>query len=208
MPREEKSGVFGTNIKGSWVFGGLIIIIAIFAWSSYNGLVKAEETIDEVWANVQTEYQARADKVKNLVKTVEGAAKYENETLLKVVEERANMVKGININMDELTPEKMAEFEKMQSEFTGSLSKLLAVFENYPDLKAVKSYQDFQAQYEGIENRIAKARRDYNGAVKPYNAKLRRFPTNIFNSMYGFEKREYFKANEGTENAPDVDFNI
>lgn len=208
MPREEKKGVFGTSIKGSWIFIGLIVIFGIWLMSAYNGAVGLEEKIDETWGNVETEYQARADKVKNLIKAVKGAAKYENETLIGIVEKRAEALKGMTINIDELTPEKMAEFEKMQADFSGSLSKLLAVFENYPDLKAVKSFQDFQSQYEGIENRIAKARRDFNGAVKPFNTKIKRFPMNLVNSFFGFEERAYFKAAEGTENAPDVDFDF
>lgn len=208
MPREDKKGLFGTKIKGSWAFIAILVAGGMWIWSGYNGLVSLEEPIATAWGNVETTYQSRADKVKNLVATVKGAAKYENETLIAIVEKRAEAVKGITINMDEMTPEKMAEFEKMQSQFSGSLSKLLAVFENYPDLKAVDAYRDFQHQYEGIENRILKARGDYNETIRPFNTKLKKFPMNMVNKMFGFETHEYFKANEGTEDAPDIDFDL
>lgn len=200
MPREEKKGF------GKWIAIGILGMVLLFGWTSYNGLVSKDENVEGAWGNVQTEYQSRADKVKNLVETVKGAAKYENETLIGVVEARAKALSGLTINIDDLTPEKMAEFEKMQGEFTGSLSKLLAVFESYPDLQAVQSFRDFQSQYEGIENRIAKSRRDFNETVKDLNKSIRKFPINLFNMMYGFEKREYFEADAGTEEAPDVDF--
>lgn len=185
-----------------WLVIGLI---AIIAWSTYNGITKADIKAEDSWAKVQTSYQSRADKVKNLVATVKGAADYEKETLTEVVEARAKAT-SITIDPSNITPEQLQAFEKAQSQLTGALSKLLVTVERYPNLKAVEGFRDFQAQYEGIENRIKKARDDYNTSVRNYNIKLRKFPNNLFNAMYGFEKREFFKAQEGTENAPDVAF--
>lgn len=196
-------GLFGV------IFGIFIIFIILFGliggFSSYNGLTKADIAAEDAWAGVETAYQSRADKVKNLMAIVKGAADYEKETLNEVIEARAKAT-SVTIDPTNITPEKMAEFEAAQSQLTGALSKLLVTVERYPELKAVEGFRDFQAQYEGIENRIQKARDDYNGAVKKYNTKIRTFPNNLFNSFYGFEKREFFKAQEGAENAPDIEF--
>lgn len=183
----------------------LLGIAVIWLWSSYNGLVTKAEGVENAWGGVETSYQARADKVKNLMAIVKGAADFEQETLNQVVEARAKAT-SITIDPSNITPAQLQEFEAAQSQLTGALSKLLVTVERYPELKAVESFRDFQAQYEGIENRIKKARDDFNKAVKDYNVKTKKFPGNIVASIFGFEEKAYFKAQEGTEIAPDISF--
>lgn len=194
------SGIF--KKFGKWI---IVIIIGFWIWGSFNGITKSEIATEDAWAGVETAYQGRADKVKNLTAIVKGAADFEKQTLQDVIEARAKAT-SVTIDPTNITPEKMAEFEAAQSQLTGALSKLLVTVERYPELKAVEGFRDFQAQYEGIENRIQKARDDYNGTVRKYNTKIRKFPNNLFNMVFGFEKKEFFKAQEGAENAPDIEF--
>ena len=154
---------------------------------------------------METEYQSRTDKVSVIAKIVKNAANFERQTLTDVIEARSKAT-SIQLDVKDLTPENMAKFEAAQAQLTGALSRLMVTVERYPELKATDAFRDFQAQYEGIENRIAKARRDFNKAIKPYNIKVKRFPTNIIADYYEFEEKAYFKANEGAENAPaDID---
>ena len=171
----------------------------------YNGMLEQEKTVEQKWADVEATYQSRADKVKNLAAIVKNAADFEQETLTQVIEARSKAT-SINISTDDLTPENLARFEQAQAQLSGSLSRLLATIERYPDLKAVQAYRDFQAEYSGIENRIRVARQDYNAAVKQYNFTIEKFPNNLFNSWLGtgFESKPMFKAAEGSEDAPDV----
>ena len=167
--------------------------------------MKAEEPISTAWANVEAEYQSRADKVQVIAKIVKNAANFEKQTLTDVIEARSKAT-SINLDVNDLTPENMAKFEQAQSQLTGALSRLMVTVERYPELRATDAFRDFQAQYEGIENRIAKARRDFNGATRKYNSKRKKFPSNIAAMLFGFEEKPYFKANAGTENAPtDID---
>jgi LemA protein len=183
----------------------LLVAIGLWAWSGYNGLVTAQEPIANAWGNVETEYQSRADKVSVIAKIVKNAANFEKQTLTDVIEARSKAT-SINLDMKDLTPENMAKFEKAQSQLTGALSRLMVTIERYPELKATDAFRDFQAQYEGIENRIAKARRDFNGVVKPYNVKIKKFPKSLLAKAFGFTEKDYFKANAGSENAPiDID---
>jgi LemA protein len=175
----------------------------VWGCSGYNGLVKQDETVKNAWNNVQSQYQRRSDLIPNLVNTVKGAANFEQETLTKVVEARAKAT-SVNIDPTNLTPENIAKFQQAQGELTGALSRLLAVVENYPDLKATQNFQDLQKQLEGTENRIAVARNDFNSAVNVYNTKVRSFPMNIFAGMFGFKVKEGFKAEAGSEKAPEV----
>jgi LemA protein len=202
--RNMSNSTGGVNFKklAPWI---IAVIIGLLAWTSYNGLTKADIAAEDSWSGVETAYQGRTDKVKNLMAIVKGAADFEKETLTEVIKARAAAT-SVTIDPSNIKPGDMAKFEAAQGQLTGALSKLLVTVERYPDLKAVAAFRDFQAQYEGIENRIQKARDDYNGTVKVYNTKIRKFPTNLFNSMYGFEKREFFKAQEGSENAPDIEF--
>jgi LemA protein len=195
----------GTKNLGWLILIGLILIFGVWGCSGYNGLVKQDETVNNAWNNVNTEYQKRSDLVGNLVNTVKGAANFEKETLTGLVEARAKAT-SINLNADQLTPENMAKFQQAQSQMSGALSRLLAVVENYPDLKATQNFQQLQGQLEGIENDIRGSRRTFNDAVNAYNTKVRSFPMNILSGMFGFSKKEGFKADEGAEKAPKVQF--
>lgn len=189
----------------------LIIILAVVlifggcACTGYNGLVKQDESVKKSWNNVQAEYQNRADLVNNLVNTVKGAANFEQQTLTKLVEARAKAT-SVNISADNLTPENMAKFQQAQGELSSSLSRLLAVVENYPDLKANQNFLQLQGQLEGIENNIKNSRKIFNEEVNAYNTKVRSFPMNLLSGMFGFSAKEGFKADAGAEKAPTVDF--
>ncbi|MGN6291461.1 MAG: LemA family protein [Chitinophagaceae bacterium] len=195
----------GTKNLGWLILIGLILILGVWGCSGYNGLVKQDEVVKNTWNNVNTEYQKRADLVDNLVNTVKGAANFEKETLTGLVEARAKAT-SVNFTADQLTPENMAKFQQAQGQMSGALSRLLAVVENYPDLKATENFRQLQGQLEGIENDIRGSRRTFNDAINTYNTKVRSFPTNIFAGMFGFKAKEGFKADEGAEKAPKVQF--
>ncbi len=209
MKREEKKGMS----KGLIIFLsiiGLLIILSLYTASSiksnYNGLVQGEESIDAQWANVETVYQRRADLIPNLVSTVKGYATHEQETLTQVVEARAKAT-SMNIDAGNMNAASMQKFQQMQDGLSGALSKLMVVVEKYPDLKANQNFLELQAQLEGTENRISVERRKYNEETKEYNSRLRKFPANIYNNlMFDFEKKEFFKAQAGSEVAPVVEF--
>ena len=184
-----------------------VIALALFGWvkSSYNGLVKQQENVEKSWANVDNQYQRRADLIPNLVETVKGYAKHEQETLEGVIEARANATK-VTIDPTKMTPEDLQKYQAAQGDVTNALSRLIAVSENYPDLKANQNFLELQSQLEGCENRIAVARKDFNEAAQEYNTKRRTFPTNIIASIFNFGDKPYFKAQEGADVAPKVDF--
>lgn len=187
---------------------GILAILLVFGGcgvSGYNSLVTSGLTVEETWANVQVQYQRRADLIPNLVSTIKGSGDFEQSTLMGVIEARSNAT-SININADELTPENLAKFEAAQQQLSSSLSKLLVTVERYPDLKTTKAYQDLMVALEGAENRITKARQDYTAAVKNYNANVLTFPKNILAGMFGFEKKPTFEAKEGTDTVPEVKF--
>ena len=183
----------------------VVAVIVIWAVSMYNGLVTMDESVNSQWANVETQYQRRADLIPNLVNTVKGYASHEKETLEGVVEARSKATQ-MQVNANDLTPEKLAEYQKAQGAVTSALGKLLAITENYPDLKANQNFLELQAQLEGTENRINVARTNFNNAAQAYNTAIRRFPKSLFASMFGFDKHAYFEASEGTETAPTVSF--
>ena len=183
----------------------VVAVIVIWAVSMYNGLVTMDESVNSQWANVETQYQRRADLIPNLVNTVKGYASHEKETLEGVVEARSKATQ-MQVNANDLTPEKLAEYQKAQGAVTSALGKLLAITENYPDLKANQNFLELQAQLEGTENRINVARPNFNNAAQAYNTAIRRFPKSLFASMFGFDKHAYFEAAEGTETAPTVSF--
>lgn len=195
----------GTRNLTLLVVGGIVLILFVWGCGGYNGLVKRDEAVKKSWNNVQTEYQKRMDLVDNLVNTVKGAANFEQKTLTDVVAARARAT-SVNINADNLTPEKIAEFQAAQGQLTGSLSRLLATVEAYPTLKATENFSKLQSQLDGIENEIRNSRRDFNESVNSYNVKLRSFPMNIFGGMFGFKSKDGFKADEGAEKAPKVQF--
>lgn len=183
----------------------VVAVIAIWATSAYNGLVSMEENVSNQWANVETQYQRRSDLIPNLVNTVKGYASHEKETLEGVIAARSQATQ-MKVDPSNLTPESLAKYQKAQGEIGAALGKLLAITENYPDLKANQNFLELQAQLEGTENRINVARKNFNDSAKEYNTAIRKFPKNIFAEMFGFEKRPYFEAEEGAEKAPKVEF--
>lgn len=194
--------------KGCSGLGVLIVAaLALIVWgvSIYNGLVKDQESVETAWADVESSYQRRADLIPNLVETVKGYAKHEQETLEGVIEARANATK-VTIDGSNMTPEDLQKYQAAQGDVTNALSRLIAVSEAYPDLKANENFKDLQTQLEGTENRINKARNDFNEVAKKYNTKRRTFPTSIIASIFGFGDKPYFQAQEGADKAPKVDF--
>lgn len=181
------------------------VICIVSSIGTYNSLITMEENTNGLWANVETQYQRRADLIPNLVSTVKGYAIHEQETLEGVVAARSQATQ-IKIDPTDLTPEKLAEYQEAQGAVTQALGKLLAITENYPDLKANQNFLELQAQLEGTENRINVARKSFNDGAQSYNTEIRRFPKNILASLFGFEKRAYFEASQGSEQAPEVKF--
>lgn len=191
--------------KGLIITIVVIALVAIWGISSYNGLVSMDENVSNQWANVETQYQRRSDLIPNLVNTVKGYAKHESQTLEAVMAARSQATQ-VKIDPSNCTPQQLAAYQKAQGDVTTALGKLLAITENYPDLKANQNFLELQSQLEGTENRINVARKDFNDTAKKYNTSLRRFPRNIVASMCGFEKRAYFEAEAGAEKAPKVEF--
>lgn len=188
-----------------WIALGVVALLAIFCYTTYNGLVEKDEAVATAWSNVETQYQRRADLIPNLVNTVKGYAAHESETLESVITARSAAT-SINLTADELTPEKIAEYQAAQQQVRSALGRLIAIAENYPDLKANQNFLELQAQLEGTENRIAVARKEFNEIAQTYNVSVRRFPANLVASIFGFEKKAYFEADEAAEQAPVVQF--
>lgn len=184
---------------------GVLILTVFWGISKYNGLVNKDEAVNGQWANVENQYQRRADLIPNLVATVKGYATHESETLEGVIAARAKATQ-VTIDPENMTPEKLQQYQAAQGELSSALGKLLMITENYPDLKANQNFIELQAQLEGTENRISTERTKFNDLSKDFNTSIRRFPTNIIASMAGFEKRAYFEAEEGSEKAPEVKF--
>lgn len=183
----------------------LIILCCLWAKGAYNGMVSNQEAATKAWANVQSAYQRRADLIPNLVETVKGYAKHEQETFENVVEARAKATQ-ITVDPTNLTPEKLQEFQAAQGELTSALGRLIAVGEAYPDLKANENFKDLQVQLEGTENRINEARNSFNDAVQAYNTGIRSFPNNIFAGLFGFSRMDKFEADAAAQKAPEVKF--
>ena len=183
----------------------VVAIAAIWGVTSYNGLVKMDESVNTAWSNVENQYQRRADLIPNLVNTVKGYAAHEKETLEAVMSARSKATQ-MTIDADNLTPEKLKEYQKAQGEIGSALGRLLAITENYPNLKANENFKELQAQLEGTENRISVERRNFNEVAREYNTSIRTFPKTIIAGMCGFEKRPYFEAEEGANKAPEVKF--
>lgn len=187
----------------------LLIIIGLGSLSgcSYNTLVDLDENVNQSWANVETAYQRRADLIPNLVETVKGAADFERSTLEAVINARAKAT-SIEIDPSNITPEQFAQFQEAQNEVSSALSRLLVTVERYPELKANQNFLKLQDELSSTENQILTARTRFNEAVQGYNGKVRRFPSNITASLFGFDQKPYFEAQEGAENAPDVEFDF
>ena len=173
--------------------------------SKYNGLVQQDEAVTRSWNDLQSAYQRRADLIPNLVATVKGYAKHESETLEGVVAARAKATQ-MTIDPGKATPEQMAAFQRSQGELSQALGRLLAVTENYPDLKAAENFSQLQAQLEGTENRINEGRKLYNEQVRTYNIMVRSFPMNLLAGFFDFQQKQGFAASEGAQNAPTVQF--
>jgi LemA protein len=189
----------------------LIIILAVIllfggcACGRYNGMVTADQSVQNMWGNVETQYQRRTDLYNSVIKVIEGSANFEKSTLTAVIQARANAT-AVHVNVNDSAS--LGQFQRAQAQLSGSFSRLMAVAEAYPDLKTTQQFQNFQTQIEGTENRINVARRDFNAAVNDYNLKVRTFPNNIFAGIFNFHQKPYYQANPGSENAPDIQFNI
>ncbi len=183
----------------------VLVLLGFFGCSKYNGLVKKDEVVQKAWGNVETQYQRRADLVDNLVSTVKGSANFEQETLTQVIEARSKAT-SVQINANDLTPEKIQQFQQAQGQLSGALSRLLVSVEKYPELRTTEQFQTLMAQLEGTENRIAVSRNDFNSAVNEFNSSVRTFPNNLIAGLGGFSAKGYFKSAEGSDKAPKVDF--
>ena len=184
---------------------GLVLILGVWSCTGYNGLVSSEQNVKKSWSNVETNYQRRTDLYSSVIKTVEASANFEKSTLTQVVEARA---KATSVNVDINDPKSLEAYQQAQANLQGSFGRLIATFEQYPDLKTTKAFQDFQTQIEGTENRINVARQDYNKSVENYNLKVVRFPTNLLASMFGKQEKAFYEADKGTEKNPDIKFDI
>ena len=186
-----------------------IAAIAVFlvgcGATKYNAMVNQEEEVSKAWNNVETQYQRRADLIPNLVNTVKGYAAHEKSTFEAVIAARAKATQ-VTVNPENMTPEKLQQYQAAQGEITSALGRLIAISENYPDLKANENFQELQAQLEGTENRINESRNKFNAAVKTYNVTVRTFPTNIFANIFGFDKKNGFEAEAGASKAHTVEF--
>lgn len=196
------------NKLGTWtipaIIVGAVLLVAAILGGTYNGLVASRETVNKATGDLQSAYQRRSDLIPNLVNVVKGSANFEQETLQKVIDARA---KATQVTLPaNATPEQIQSFQNAQGELSSSLGRLLAVVENYPDIKTTEAFRDLQSQIEGTENRINVARTDFNNTVRPYNQKVQTFPINLVAGLFGFRTVPYFDAVNGAENAPTVDF--
>jgi LemA protein len=183
----------------------VILLFGGCASCRYNGMVTADQSVQNKWGDVETQYQRRTDLYNSVIKVIEGSANFEKSTLTAVIQARANAT-AIHVNVNDSAS--LGQYQRAQAQLSGSFSRLMAVAEAYPDLKTTQQFQNFQTQIEGTENRINVARRDFNAAVNDYNLKVRTFPNNIFAGIFNFHEKPYYKADPGSENAPDIQFNI
>jgi len=182
-----------------------ILLLGGCGCNSYNGLVQADQGVKTSWSNVETNYQRRTDLYNSVIKVIEGSANFEKSTLKEVIAARA---KATSINVDINDSASLVRYQQAQAQLQSSFSRLMAVAEAYPDLKTTEQFKNFQTQIEGTENRINVARRDFNAAVNAYNLKVKTFPNNIFAGIFGYHEKPYYKSDPGSENAPDIQFNI
>ena len=195
----------GTRNLGLLIVGAIVLIFLVWGCGGYNGLVSADQNVKKVWGNVETNYQRRTDLYSSVVKTVQASANFEKSVLTQVVEARA---KATSVHVDINDQATLDRYQQAQGQLQSAFGRLLAVAENYPDLKTTKAFQDFQTQIEGTENRINVARQDYNKSVEGYNLKAKRFPNNLLAGIFGFHEKGYYKADPGTEKNPDINFDI
>ena len=187
------------------IVAAVIVILVAWAVGAYNGLVIKDENCSKQWSKVESQYQRRMDLIPNLVNTVKGYASHEEATLLKVIEAR-NQASQVKIDAENMTQEQLNSFQQSQENLSSAIRGLNIVVEKYPDLKANQNFLELQSQLEGTENRIAVERQRYSDVVNEYNTSVRRFPNSLFASMFGFDKKPYFEAQTGAENAPKVEF--
>lgn len=185
-----------------WVLVALGVILIFSMCGSYNTAVGKDENLKKLWSDVEIQYQRRADLIPNLERAVRAQANFEQQTLTDLVQARASATQ-VKVDLDKLSPEDIQRFEQAQGAISGALGRLLAVSENYPQLRAHEGFLAFQQQYEGTENRIATARRNFTGAVQEYNSFIRRFPTNLLTGIFGFSPKGYFQSTSGAEKAPE-----
>ncbi len=195
--------------KSTLIVIGIVVVLALILYNtfsgSYNKMITMEQGVEASWSTVETQYQRRTDLYSSVVSTIKGSAEFEQGTLNSVIEARSKAT-SMNINADNLTPEKIQQFQNAQEELSGAFSRLLVSVERYPDLKTTQAFQDFQTQIEGTENRINKARNDFNIEVQTFNTYIKRFPANLMAGLFGFGEKGYFKAQAGSENAPKIEF--
>ena len=191
--------------SGLFIILGIVVLLFFWGCGVYNGLIGVDQEVKSKWGDVETNYQRRNDLYNSVVKTISASANFEKSVLTDVVNARA---KATSIKVDISDPKSLEAYQQAQAGLQSSFSKLLAVVENYPDIKTTKAFQDFQAQIEGTENRINVARKDYNAAVKTYNLKVKTFPNYIFAGMFGYHEKPFYKADVGSEKVPDVNFDI
>lgn len=187
---------------------GIVVFILLLGGcgcNSYNGLIRGDQSVQTALSNIETNYQRRTDLYNSVIKVIEGSANFEKSTLKEVIAARAA---ATSVRLDVNDSTSLAKYQQAQAQLQGSFSRLMAVAEAYPDLKTTKQFENFQTNIEGTENRINVARRDYNATVQDYNLKVKTFPNNIFAGMFGFHVKPYYRANPGSENAPDIEFNI
>ncbi len=195
--------------KSSLIVIGIVVVLGLILYNTfsggYNKMVTMDQSVESSWSTVETQYQRRTDLYSSVVSTIKGSADFEQETLNSVIEARSKAT-GINVDAKNLSPEKIQEFQNAQEQLSGAFSRLLVSVERYPDLKTTQAFRDFQTQIEGTENRINKARKDFNAEVQTYNTYIKQFPTNLMAGLFGFSEKGYFKAQEGSENVPEIDF--
>lgn len=190
--------------KSLLILIGIVVVLGLWAFSGYNGMVDKEEVVTTALGNVEAAYQRRADMMPTLAKIVRAYAQHERETFEAVTKAR-NAATQVHLDAENLTPEKMQEFENAQNQLSQAFSRLIAVAESYPELKANENFLSLQRQEEGTENRINEARRKYNESVQDYNQTIRHFPNTIIANIFGFDKKTKFQAAAGAEKAPDLD---
>jgi len=197
------------KLSKGWIILIVVVlaVLLLFSWGSrsYNNLVTKDQVVQQQWAQVENVYQRRSDLIPNLVNTVKGVANFEQKTLTDVIEARANATK-VTISPKNLDEASLQRFQAAQDNLSSTLSRLMMVTENYPQLKATQNFSELQAQLEGTENRITVERMKFNEVVQDYNIQVKRFPSNIFAGMFGFKEKAFFKAVQGAEKAPQVQF--
>ncbi|HEY4335641.1 MAG TPA: LemA family protein [Puia sp.] len=186
----------------------VLLVILLFggcACGRYNSLVTTDQSVKSTWGNVETQYQRRNDLYNSIIHTIEGSANFEKSTLKEVIAARASATQ-VKVNINDSAS--LGQFQRAQANLQGSFARLMAVAEAYPELKTTQQFQDFQTNIAGTENRINNSRREFNDAVNKYNLQVKTFPNNIFSGLFGFREKPYYKSDPGSENAPDIHFEI